>query len=134
MPARLIGQTVRAKLGAEELVVLHGVEEVARHPRLTTKGGQHLVLDHYLEVLAGKPGALRGATALAQARQKGWFTATGARCKIAPTADRDRLITAEMVADGRTATTEADLVGRFHRFRRKRNRLPERGNGPGTRG
>jgi hypothetical protein len=67
---------VRAKLGAEELVVLHGATEVARHPRLTTKDGQHLVLDHYLEVLAGKPGALRGATALAQARQKGWFTAT----------------------------------------------------------
>jgi hypothetical protein len=76
VPARLIGQTVRAKLDAEELVVLHGSTEVARHPRLTTKGGQHLVLDHYLEVLAGKPGALRGATALVHARQKGWFTAT----------------------------------------------------------
>lgn len=76
VPARLIGQTVRAKLGAEELVVLHGATEVARHLRLTTEGGQHLVLDHYLEVLAGKPVALRGATALAQARQKGWFTAT----------------------------------------------------------
>jgi hypothetical protein len=76
VPARLIGQTVRAKLGAENLVVFHGSSEVARHPRLTTKGGQHLVLDHYLEVLVGKPGALRGATALAQAREKGWFTAT----------------------------------------------------------
>lgn len=76
VPARLIGQTVRAKLDAEELVVLHGSTEVARHPRLTTKGGQHLMLDHYLEVLAGKPGALRGATALVHARQKGWFTAT----------------------------------------------------------
>ncbi|MEV7043700.1 hypothetical protein [Amycolatopsis sp. NPDC051061] len=43
---------------------------------MTTKGGQHLVLDHYLEVLAGKPGALRGATALVHARQRGWFTAT----------------------------------------------------------
>jgi transposase len=76
VPARLIGQTVRAKLGAEELLVLHGSSEVARHPRLTTKGGQHLVLDHYLEVLAGKPGALRGATALVHARKKGWFTTT----------------------------------------------------------
>ena len=76
VPARLIGQTVRAKLDAENLVVLHGSTEVARHPRLTTKSGQHLVLDHYLEVLAGKPGALRGATALVHARQKGWFTAT----------------------------------------------------------
>lgn len=56
--------------------MLHGSSEVARHPRLTTKGGQHLVLDHYLEVLAGKPGALRGATALVHARKKGWFTTT----------------------------------------------------------
>jgi hypothetical protein len=33
-----------------------------------------LVLDHYLEVLARKPGALPGATALAQARKIGVFT------------------------------------------------------------
>jgi len=33
------------------------------------------VLDHYLEVLAFKPGALPGATALAQARAAGAFTA-----------------------------------------------------------
>ncbi|MEU3623023.1 Mu transposase domain-containing protein [Amycolatopsis coloradensis] len=63
VPARLIGQPARAKLDAEEVVVLHGSNEVARHPRLTTKGGQHFVLDQYLEVLAGKPGALRGSTA-----------------------------------------------------------------------
>ena len=35
-----------------------------------------LVLDHYLEVLQRKPGALPGATALVQARQTGVFTAT----------------------------------------------------------
>ena len=34
-----------------------------------------LVLDHYLEVLERKPGALPGATALAQARKSGAFTA-----------------------------------------------------------
>jgi hypothetical protein len=38
------------------------------------RGGQSLVLDHYLEVLARKPGALPGATALAQARAAGSFT------------------------------------------------------------
>lgn len=32
-------------------------------------------LDHYLEVLQGKPGALPGSTALAQARASGAFTA-----------------------------------------------------------
>ena len=34
------------------------------------------MLDHYLEVLARKPGALGGATALKQAREQGVFTAT----------------------------------------------------------
>ena len=34
-----------------------------------------LELDHYLEVLVRKPGALPGATALAQARAAGKFTA-----------------------------------------------------------
>jgi hypothetical protein len=34
------------------------------------------VLDHYLEVLVRKPGAMPGATALAQAREQGAFTPT----------------------------------------------------------
>jgi hypothetical protein len=38
------------------------------------KGTEDLVLDHYLEVLARKPGALPGATALHQARAAGTFT------------------------------------------------------------
>jgi hypothetical protein len=33
-----------------------------------------LCLDHYLEVLKTKPGALPGATALAQAKARGVFT------------------------------------------------------------
>ena len=39
------------------------------------KYAEILVLDHYLEVLQRKPGALPGATALAQARAAGIFTA-----------------------------------------------------------
>ena len=38
-----------------------------------------LILDHYLEVLKYKPGALPGATALAQARAAGAFTASHQR-------------------------------------------------------
>lgn len=38
--------------------------EVARHERLIAKGGCRLELDHYLEALVRKPGALPGATAL----------------------------------------------------------------------
>jgi hypothetical protein len=38
-------------------------------------GAEHLVLDHYLEILVRKPGALPGSVALAQAREAGVFTA-----------------------------------------------------------
>lgn len=74
VPARLIGRRVRVRLSASDLVVLDGKAVVARHERSTVKGGQVLVLDHYLEVLVRKPGALPGATALAQARARGAFT------------------------------------------------------------
>jgi transposase len=76
VPARLIGGRVRVALSAEDLRVFDGSTLVATHPRLTTRGASHLMLDHYLEILAGKPGALPGSTALAQARAAGVFTAT----------------------------------------------------------
>ena len=74
VPVALIGRKVRVCLRASHLVVFDGRREVARHARSVRKGSQTLVLDHYLEVLAHKPGALAGATALAQARQSGLFT------------------------------------------------------------
>lgn len=76
VPARLIGRRVRVRLSASELVVLDGGREVARHARCPGKGAQLLVLDHYLEVLARKPGAMPGATALSHARATGAFTVT----------------------------------------------------------
>jgi hypothetical protein len=76
VPARLTGRRVRVQLGASGLVVFDGRTEVARHERSGGKGGHVLVLDHYLEVLQRKPGALPGATALAQARAAGTFTTT----------------------------------------------------------
>jgi transposase len=75
VPARLIGRRVRVSLRASELVVSDGAVQVARHARATARGSQSLQLDHYLEVLYHKPGALPGATALAQARSAGVFTA-----------------------------------------------------------
>ena len=76
VPARLIGERVRVTLSAEQLCVFDRSTLVATHPRLTTRGASRLVLDHYLEILAGKPGALPGSTALAQARARRAFTAT----------------------------------------------------------
>jgi transposase len=75
VPARLIGARVRVALSASEVAVFDGSRRVATHPRLITRGGCRLELDHYLEILLGKPGALPGSTALAQARAAGRFTA-----------------------------------------------------------
>lgn len=74
VPVRLIGRRVRVLLHASELVVYDGQADVARHERLSVKGGAQLELDHYLEGLLRKPGALPGATALEQARCVGKFT------------------------------------------------------------
>lgn len=75
VPARLIGRRVRVSLRASELVVFDGRTVVASHARVVTKGGDSIVLVHYLEVLKSKPGALPGSTALARARASGTFTA-----------------------------------------------------------
>jgi hypothetical protein len=75
VPARLIGQRLRVALSASTLEVFDASRRVATHPRLITRGGCQLELDHYLEILLGKPGALPGSTALAQARAAGRFTA-----------------------------------------------------------
>jgi len=74
VPARLISRRVRVHLGASWVVVFDGRGEVARHERLIATGGQSLQLDHYLEILQRKPGALPGATALVQAKASGAFT------------------------------------------------------------
>lgn len=74
VPTRFIGRKVRILLRASDLIVYDGHSEVARHERLMTKAGARLELDHYLEALLRKPGALPGATALEQARATGRFT------------------------------------------------------------
>lgn len=47
---------------------------MASHQRAVGRYVEVLCLDHYLEVLKTKPGALPGATALAQAKARGVFT------------------------------------------------------------
>ncbi|MFD9831135.1 hypothetical protein [[Kitasatospora] papulosa] len=62
-------------LRSSDLVVFHGRTEIARHRRLTAKGAERVLLDHFLEVLLAKPGAMAGSEALDQARRDGRFTA-----------------------------------------------------------
>jgi transposase len=79
VPARLAGRRVEARLGATGIVVRAEGKVVAEHVRSLHKGSEDLLLDHYLEVLVRKPGALAGATALTAARAAGAFTATHQR-------------------------------------------------------
>ena len=78
VPTRYVGRRVDVRVGAERIEVLDGAAVIAGHVR-SLKGDEVLVLDHYLEVLAIKPGALPGATALARARAAGVFGATHER-------------------------------------------------------
>lgn len=74
VPARLAGRKVTVRLGAGHLEILDQNKTLARHVRSRHKGTETLTLDHYLEILVPKPGALMGATALVQARASGGFT------------------------------------------------------------
>ena len=75
VPARFIGHRLRVKLSASAVTVYDRNSVVARHQRAVGKGAKVLDLDHYLEILYRKPGALPGATALVQARASKVFTA-----------------------------------------------------------
>jgi transposase len=79
VPVRLARRSVAVRLGAQALEAIADGGVVARHQRSLHKGTEDLVLDHYLEILVRKPGALPGSTALAQARAAGTFSDTHER-------------------------------------------------------
>jgi uncharacterized protein GlcG (DUF336 family) len=74
VPARLVGRRVPVRLSARTVEIMDGAAVIACHDRAVGKYVETLNLDHYLEVLKRKPGALPGATALAQAKASGAFT------------------------------------------------------------
>jgi hypothetical protein len=73
VPARYAGRRLDLRVSAETVEVLDGAAVVAAHPR-GRKGDEILMLDHYLEVLARKPGAMLASTPLASARASGAFS------------------------------------------------------------
>ena len=79
VPARYVGRRLAVRLSATAVQALDGPQVVAAHERAAGKYDEVLTLDHYLEVLRYKPGALPGASALAQARASGAFTAAHQR-------------------------------------------------------
>jgi transposase len=76
VPARLTGRRVTVRLSATQVEAFDAGWRVAVHERAFGRYLEVLDLDHYLEVLKVKPGALPGATALAQAKAAGSFTPT----------------------------------------------------------
>jgi len=79
VPAHLAGRELSVGLGARHVEARHDGHLVARHERSPHKGTSTLLLDHYLEVLVRKPGALPSSLTLAQARASGAFTAAHER-------------------------------------------------------
>jgi transposase len=71
LPVSLAGLRVSARIAAREIVFHHDGREVARHERLRGRYGTSAQLDHYLELLRHKPGALVRSLALAQERERG---------------------------------------------------------------
>ncbi len=63
------------KLYADRIEVMHEGRTVARHERSYERGREILNLEHYLDVLTRKPGALANSTALAQWRAEGRWPA-----------------------------------------------------------
>lgn len=65
------GLRVTAVVGPSVIEIKHDSKCAARHPRCYGRGHQILNLEHYLDVLEKKPGAMAGSTPLQQWRQAG---------------------------------------------------------------
>lgn len=79
VPARYAGHRLTVRLTATTVELFDAAQSVAHDERAAGRHVEVLALDHYLEVLMNKPGALPGATALAQAKASGAFTTSHQR-------------------------------------------------------
>jgi transposase len=115
VPVGYAGRRIDVRLGAAHVAAMDGTSMVAHHARAVGKGAEVLDLDHYLEVLSIKPGALAGASALVHARRTGAFTDTHqrfwdlARKKLGDQDGTRALI--QVLLLHRTMTTESVLSG-----------------------
>jgi hypothetical protein len=71
-----VGTCVEAKLGSAHIELWADGQCLARHERSYVRFEPVLNLEHYLDVLARKPGALAGSTPLAQCRTRGLWPAS----------------------------------------------------------
>ena len=71
-----VGVEVQAKVYSSYVEIWHQGERVARHERCFNRQQKVLNLEHYLEALTKKPGALAGSTPLEQWRTQGRWPAS----------------------------------------------------------
>lgn len=71
-----VGTAVQAKVYASYVEIWHEGKCVARHERCYSRRQKVLDLEHYLEALSRKPGALAGSTPLVQWRAQGRWPAS----------------------------------------------------------
>jgi hypothetical protein len=111
-----VGCSVEAKVYSSYVEIWYKGRRVARHERCYGRHQKVLELDHYLDVLLKKPGALSGSTALEQCRAQGRWPAS-----------YDRFWKAVGEREGRQAGTramiDALLLGREHGTERVRQAL-----------
>lgn len=105
------GTQVEARVYPTAVEVWHAGQRVACHARCYSRQQQVLDLEHYLDVLERKPGALAGATPLVQWRAQGRWPAS-----------YDQLWTRLQERQGRQAGTRAMIallqLGRVHGYTR----------------
>lgn len=73
VPSPLIGQRVQVRVHARMVEVYSSRRLVAIHERLQGRHGHAATVDHYLDLMLKKPGALAGSRALAQDRERGMW-------------------------------------------------------------
>src|ERR1700686_3691243 len=104
-----VGLEVQAKVHSAYVEIWHQGECVARHERCFDRQQKVLDLEHYLEALTKKPGALAGSTPLEQWRAQGRWPAGFDRFWEALQQPRGK-------KDGTRAMIEALLLGRQYGY------------------
>ena len=104
-----VGCKVQAKVTATAVEIWHQGRCIARHDRCFSRQKKILNLEHYLEALSKKPGALAGSTPLEQWRAQGRWPASFDRLW-------DELKKRRGKQDGTRAMIDLLLLGRTHGF------------------
>jgi len=111
-----VGCMVEARVYAAEVELWHEGKCLARHDRCFSRQQKVLDLEHYLDVLSKKPGALAGSSALEQWRAQGKWPASFDRLW-------EELKKRRGKQDGTRAMVDLLLLGRTHGYDALRNAI-----------